>query len=173
MKTLTSNVLDIEKGIIVHGCNCEGGFGSGIAGQIASRFPKVADAYHSIKWPDHSKLGQAQAVEITPDKFIVNGFTQKTFGGAPGVKYAYADAIKEVLTIVAKYATASKAAGSELPIHLPLIGAGLGGLDWETEVKPAYEEVENTFLKPHGMELNVHFFTPPVVKSRRFMLGSR
>lgn len=161
MKILTTNVLEIEKGIIIHGCNCEGAFGSGIAGQIREQFEEVYDAYASLGWPNHNRLGDTQTIKVGPDKWICNAFTQKTFGGVPGVKYAYASAIEEALSAIAKYVGYIKTTGEEIEIHLPLIGAGLGGLDWETEVKPVYEKVENTFLKPHGMELFVHFYTPP------------
>lgn len=45
IQTIPGDLLAVEDGIIIHGCNCIGGFGSGIAGQILKKWPGVEKAY--------------------------------------------------------------------------------------------------------------------------------
>ena len=43
MKIVVSDLLDIEQGMIVHGCNAQGVMGAGVADQIRRKY------YHQIK----------------------------------------------------------------------------------------------------------------------------
>lgn len=73
-----------------------------------------------------------------PNKWIFNLMTQPRPGPSAKVKYIVS-ALEKALW---------RAEESNLSaIAMPRIGAGLGGLDWETEVKPAIEEVgKNTLV---------------------------
>ena len=35
------DLFDTDHQIIAHGCNCRGGYGAGIAGQMAKKYPKA------------------------------------------------------------------------------------------------------------------------------------
>ena len=89
--TLNGNVLDVAKGIIVHGCNAQGVMGSGIALEIKNRFPNVFDAYrkHYIKNNNSLTLGEIIPAKVADDKWIVNAITQKFFGKDKSVRYAF------------------------------------------------------------------------------------
>ena len=143
MEIIKQDILDIHKGVIVHGCNCSGGFASGVAGQIRQRIPKVYERYidlmgnATITNPYDQWLGYIQVVEITPELYIINGFTQIYYGRNKGTKYAHPKAIDNVM-----YKAACFAIGQGLDLYAPLIGCGLGGLSWEEEVKGIYCEIQ-------------------------------
>jgi O-acetyl-ADP-ribose deacetylase (regulator of RNase III) len=47
MKFLSGNLLDVNDGIIVHGCNCQGVWGSGVAKQMKEKYPEAFTKYQS------------------------------------------------------------------------------------------------------------------------------
>jgi O-acetyl-ADP-ribose deacetylase (regulator of RNase III) len=136
----TKNIVTVTKGVIGHGCNCSGGFGSGVAGAIRQTFPKMFETYMSDYNAGILELGFTHVMNINGDLHIANMMTQQTFGGDPNVVYADADAIEECLRSVCTYAHLH-----ELDLYIPPIGCGLGGLNWESDVKPRVEKVSAEF----------------------------
>lgn len=67
------NLLDMaESGdfdVIIHGCNCFCRMKSGIAGQIAQRYPIVVDKDNETRVGDMSKLGSIIPVFIREHNF--------------------------------------------------------------------------------------------------------
>lgn len=124
IKLIKGNLLDSSANIICHGVNCEGGFGSGIAGQIAKKWPAVREAYirkfNEIGWI----LGEVQYVFLPEDKCIVNMATQYSFGYGGGL-YANYEAIEKCLNVVFKFAN-----DNNRSVALPEVGCGLGGAEW-------------------------------------------
>lgn len=132
------NVLDVKSGIIVHGCNCQGVMGSGIAREIKERFPIVFETYHSRPL----RMGKIIPVQLSETKWIVNAMTQYGFGhGKRQVDY---DAVANVFEKVVELA---KTLPVQLPILFPKIGAGLGGGDWEIIAKIIDRTVPKEFEK--------------------------
>lgn len=129
IKWTEGDILSVTEGIIAHGCNCSGGFGSGIAGQIAKKYPSAQNHYFQEYDDGWTLLGDYSLIQVSPTLSIANLYTQQYFGGA-GTKWACPRAILKSLGNVLYYNN---------DVHVPLIGCGLGGLDWETEVKPIYE----------------------------------
>jgi O-acetyl-ADP-ribose deacetylase (regulator of RNase III) len=131
------NILSVSRGIIVHGCNAQGVMGSGVAAQIRSLYPDVFDCYKSLIEAHDSPrecLGRVAFYTVTeeagepgncaPRLIIANAITQEDFGSIKRkyVRYeAIATAFEEIVQV---------AKVNNLPIHYPLIGAGLGGGDW-------------------------------------------
>lgn len=111
--------------IIVHGCNCLGGFGAGIAYHVAKNYPEAKSEYvklcKSLADKPEQLLGTFQTVQSN-DKTIINAFTQLTYGG-PGRKVSY-DAMTTIFENLDQ-----KYAGKE--IALPKIGSDLGGGSWD------------------------------------------
>lgn len=126
--TIKGNILDIDRGIIVHGCNAHGVMGAGIAAQIKSRFPEAYAVYAK----SNLQLGYNTYVKVGPSKYIVNAITQKSIGIGKQVSY---DAIEDCfLRLRDKYMEDQicfATDGEYLPICFPMIGAGLGGGNWE------------------------------------------
>lgn len=131
-----ADLLNEKTGLLIHGCNCQGGFGSGIAGQIRKRIPVIYENYSKLNFGKHL-LGGVQFIVLNELLHFANTFTQEFFGG-DGKKYASVHAIESVLNICAKYCI-----DNNLILKSPKIGCGLGGLDWEAEVKPIYEKILN------------------------------
>ena len=112
MNEIKKDLTTVTDGIVAHGCNCAGGFGSGIAGAIKNKWPAVAQ-----------------------DLIVANCYTQEFYG--PGDRrYADPDAIEACL-----YQLLEIAMEAELDLYIAKIGCGLGGLSWEHEVKEIYESV--------------------------------
>lgn len=124
------DILSVNSGIIVHGCNAQGVMGSGIAKAIRDKYPEVYEEYRLLfqNASNNKKalLGTAQIVQIRSNEnlLIANGITQEYYG-RDGLKYVSYKAIQEVFAKVAILAVSQR-----LDVHYPLIGAGLGGGDW-------------------------------------------
>lgn len=187
---IEGDVTSPTVGIIGHGVNCQGVMGSGVALTIRQKFPKAYEAYLELcaRTSDRTNLlGTTQLVEVGPQLYVANMFTQFNYG-RDGGPYASIQAVREACSqlemqrqglIVEQYAregdeiqqlvgrlfaeTAIDLAEDsdrsmfvrkyidhilaavhrayksddpnveyQLPIYLPLIGCGLGGLQWET-----------------------------------------
>jgi O-acetyl-ADP-ribose deacetylase (regulator of RNase III) len=111
-------------GIISHGCNCVGGFGSGVAGQIAAQYPFVKEYYLHKHNNGGWKLGDIQIVSVTPDKLFVNCATQKEYYPRDIVHADY----RAIQTILNKLYRIHEDTGLE--VNIPKIGCGLAGGDW-------------------------------------------
>lgn len=158
MKEITGNLLDIQEGIIVHGCNCQGVMGSGIARQIKDKWPTVYIGYKYEFDKTGLMLGDIQVFSSNlgidnfnlpiweysklPSKLIiVNAMTQKYYGSGLQVNY---DAISACF-----YRIKILADTVDLPIYFPKIGAGLGGGDWSIisqRIDQALQEREGTVV---------------------------
>ena len=44
LTVVKGDLLSVTEGVIAHGVNCRGAFGSGVAGAIARKFPWVRDS---------------------------------------------------------------------------------------------------------------------------------
>lgn len=153
---INKDITTIESGIIGHGVNCQGVMGSGVALAIKTKWPKVyfdyleyyeylvksalvsqeAAGIESPQFNSSSLLGFVHTVCINNNLFVCNCFTQDLYG-RDNSKYASTDAIKECIGYMNAFRN------RKLPdekIYIPKIGAGLGGLDWETEVAPMIEK---------------------------------
>lgn len=126
---------------IAHGCNAQGVMGSGIAKQIRDKFPQVYEAYKRA----HSKhgLNPGECVRVkgnspTLSLQVMNLITQQHYGRSG--RYASPEAIRKSLN-TALSSLAFDFRPKVPTIGLPLIGCGLGGLDWEQEVRPIYEDL--------------------------------
>lgn len=132
------NLLEAKEDIIAHGVNCRGGFGSGVAGQIAKKYPKAQHAYFHKFQIDGWDLGDVDFVPQYDRKIIANCATQDNFGYKNELHVDY-NAIRETMTKLKHWA-----AQHGYSIAVPKIGCGLAGGDWQT-VKVILEEVFNDY----------------------------
>jgi len=139
IKEITKDITTVEKGVVLHGCNCSGGFGSGVAGAIRRKWPDVYKAFKE-NGVGETLLGCTDFIIRCdrPRLVIANGYTQLYYGN-DGKKYADIDAVEKCTLAAVEYADAFN-----LPLYMPKIGCGLGGLSWDDEVK---QVVENASLK--------------------------
>lgn len=136
LKALEDNEIDV----FAHGVNCSNGFGSGIAGQIAKKYPSIKEKFHSDSAHNFDTLGFALPY-FTDDGLIFNCYTQEEYG-SKGIKYVSYDAIEESLRIVYGYCKLRS-----LNLGLPKIGCGLAGGNWnivEAIINEVFKDMEVT-----------------------------
>jgi O-acetyl-ADP-ribose deacetylase (regulator of RNase III) len=127
--------------IIVHVCNDIGGWGRGFVLALSKRWPgpeQYYRAWHHGETQIPFALGEVQFVEVGNALWVANLIGQRdvrTVGGIPPIRY---EAIRKGLQRVAGEA---KRLGAS--VHMPRIGSGLAGGNWETVGKIVEEELVN------------------------------
>lgn len=129
--------------IIAHCCNCQNGFGSGIAGQIRREFPYAYQAFSEDVRSPEEKLGTytiGLPFEQVNTKMhniknydIFNLYGQ--FGyGTDGARYINYDAFfRSMILMMEKIMDWKSKSTKQFKIGMPyLIGCGLAGGDWKT-----------------------------------------
>jgi O-acetyl-ADP-ribose deacetylase (regulator of RNase III) len=136
MEKRVGNILNVENGIIVHGCNNQGVWGAGLALSIKRKYPEAYKLYRD-EWERRSgfNLGEVQFYFISYNKIICNAITQENYGRDK--RYVNYDAVRKAFEKIYPLA-----AIDNIPIHFPKIGCGLGGGDWNI-VKNIIEEEIN------------------------------
>lgn len=115
--------------IIIHVCNDVGAWGRGFVLAISRRWQQPEQAYRA--WyrsnePLPFSLGQVLFVPVEQQLWVANLIGQhdiRSHRGVPPVRY---DAIRQGLQKVASFAQQMSAS-----VHMPRIGAGLAGGDWQ------------------------------------------
>lgn len=103
--------------IIMHGCNARGVMASGFALEVKNRYPWAYNDYAV-----HQRtMGSVIFSKYPFEPVIANAITQASFGKDPNTQYVSYEAVTSCCRVVAQYAKTAS-----LPIHLPLIGGGLG-----------------------------------------------
>lgn len=136
------DVTEVPRGIIAHGVNCQHAMGSGVALAIRKKWPIVYE--HYMTGPQGLKaLGRCVLINVDgsvrEDLFVANCYTQLNYG-KDGAIYADRSAIRLSLSEVYRWADYY-----HLNVFMPKIGCGLGGLDWEHDVLPIIEELDNKY----------------------------
>lgn len=140
-KYKVSNMIDgLENGevdIIIQGCNAFCAFGKGLALEIKERYPEAYEADKKTVYASKDKLGSFSYVEVSPNKFIVNCYTQyhwiKGLNNEPTIHkngksvFVLADyhAIRNCMIALRNKFT------NEHRFGIPKIGAGLANGDWK------------------------------------------
>ena len=129
MKIITKigNLMDVTSGHMVHGANAQGVMGAGVALAIKNKYPGAYLDYRNIYEEEGLELGVSYPYCPTSDLVIWNAITQEWFG-QPGRNCSY-DAIQTCFEDINKAVTGFDQIAKE--IHIPALGAGLGGGNWE------------------------------------------
>lgn len=122
---VVGDLLGAPQKVIIHGVNCQGVMGSGVAAQIRKKWPIVFEQYALEHKAFGLKLGTIIPVETSDGKIIVNCVTQNNFGRS-GEQFVDYDAIKKCFNQINDKVNT----WGVTEIALPFIGAGLGGGDW-------------------------------------------
>lgn len=121
------NLLDVTSGHIVHGCNAQGVMGSGVALAVKNKYPEVYRDYRRTYEEEGLTLGDAYPFMPANGLVVWNAITQDGYG-LPTRNCSY-DAIQTCFEKIDETVTEFDIVQKE--IHIPMIGAGLGGGNWE------------------------------------------
>ncbi|CAN5550037.1 hypothetical protein BH11CYA1_BH11CYA1_43940 [soil metagenome] len=125
---LTARESYLAQGVAEHN---QEGLGTGLAFKISSRWPEV-----QTKFKKFARLGRFTAGEmfvVEPDA-TTPGFIY--LATQPDMYHAKLSYLRKALKNLAKWSEENCIDS----VALPKIGAGLGKLDWQTEVKPLFVE---------------------------------
>lgn len=128
---INNNIIFAPEKLIIHGCNCQGKMGAGVAKALRNRFPLIYDEYYKLYKSSGLILGTVQFVYIPKDnKYIGNCMTQFFYGFSQG-PYATYIAVEQCLQITYKFCKDNNISS----VAMPKIGCNLGGLEWD-KVRP-------------------------------------
>lgn len=128
IETKVGNLLHVQSGHIVHGCNAKGVMGSGVALAVKETYPHVHLDYVTEYHKNGLTLGRAYPVLAKPGLHIWNAITQDTYGSIKRcVSY---DAIQTCFQDI-NYVIPFIESTVEPIVHIPMIGAARGGGNWE------------------------------------------
>jgi O-acetyl-ADP-ribose deacetylase (regulator of RNase III) len=135
IKYIRGNLLDTDASYILHGCNCQGVMGSGVALQIKEKFPEAYSYYkEKYRFGDLS-LGDVHQIACC-SPIIFNCMTQEYYGNNKKFIYANYEAIRKCLRLISKLIPFT-----HLKIAMPKIGCGLANGDWNIVSKIVEEEL--------------------------------
>ena len=135
------NLLKSDCNIIAHCCNCQGGFGSGIAGQIRREFPYAYQAFSEDVRSPEDKLGTYtlglpfEQVNARLDNIknynIFNLYGQLEYGPGDKQYINYNAFLQSMILMFEKITDWKSKSTKSFKVGMPyLIGCGLAGGDW-------------------------------------------
>lgn len=144
-KSLTLNRINYVKGdatnpqgegikIIVHVCNNVGKWGAGFVLALSKKWSEPEKEYRSK--PTHS-LGDIQIVPVDNNILVINMIAQhdvRSYDNPKPIKYPYLTECLKQVNAFAKQINGT--------IHMPRIGSGLAGGDWNVIEKIIEESIE-------------------------------
>lgn len=133
LKYVSGDVLKAKQSYIAQGV-AEGnqeGLGTGLAFQISQRWPDVQIAFK--KNARQGKFAAGDIFVVSPDSERPGFIYLATQPNMYNAKVTY---LRKSLKRLAAWAAVNDIDS----VAMPKIGAGLGKLDWVSEVKPMYEE---------------------------------
>lgn len=100
LKYVKGDLLEAKEDFICHQVNCMGVMGSGVAKQIADKWPKVKCMYRKLcsLFPPEARsilLGRIQAVQINETQQVINIFGQCDYGRDRKRVYTDYDALEQ------------------------------------------------------------------------------
>lgn len=140
---------DKEKNVIIaHVCNDKGGWGSGFVLAISKRWKEPEANYRKWKQeePETFMLGENKIVQVEPNLYVANMIAQsgyKSIANPVPLSYKYLRKCLNSLAMTAKEL--------EAEIHMPRIGAGLGGGNWDI-----IEEIIYTTISSRDIQVVVY-----------------
>jgi O-acetyl-ADP-ribose deacetylase (regulator of RNase III) len=132
------DITTVQNGIVAHGVNCQFVMGAGVALSIKNKWPNVFSEYISYKQKCNTNdlLGKVLFVKISESLFVANCFTQQYYGNKPNVRYASPNAIRRCVE-----RCVDECNDRGLDLYMTRIGCGLGGLNWNSDVLPIVEKI--------------------------------
>lgn len=145
IKEFNGNILDLFKSLnqvaIIHGNNCENNMGKGLAKTLKDKFSRI--------WKPNTKctMGDFEIIEVKPNKYIINAYTQ-VLRGKPNNTFDTYEIRKKALRDVFR----NLKLDPNTVLLIPRIGAGLAGGNWEDIKNIILENIqhENIIFVTYG-----------------------
>lgn len=128
---VVSDLFQSPARVLVNPVNTVGAMGKGIARDFRQFYPEMYDQYLSLCERGQFQTGQLWLYK-TAHKWILNFPTKQHWRDPSKLEYIEAGLQKFVATYAEKGITS---------ISFPMLGSGLGGLDWESQVRPLMERM--------------------------------
>ena len=128
--------------IICHICNDIGGWGRGFVLALSNKWKAPEDRYRSLG-ASNLTLGMFDLVQVEDDIWVANMVAQHDTRpnkvGVPPIRYgALENALKGVAAVAKSY---------NATVHMPRIGTGLAGGDWDLIEKIIIKTLSNNCIK--------------------------
>lgn len=136
---INKDITTVTRGVVAHSCNAQMKMASGVAKAIRDKWPGAYRAYTY----QPMVLGASSVFTVNKSLYVMN-FIGQEFYGKDGARYANLDAIKNGLTQVCLFVrdiSKLQEFDEVLPLYIPKVGCGLGGLNWDDEVRPVVEQL--------------------------------
>ena len=140
--------------IIAHCCNDEGFWNAGFVRALSQRYHQPERDYRrwaESKAPIPFALGKVQFVKVRTGLCVANIIGQHGIKSKTNLRPIRYDALREGLSEVRELALAHNAS-----IHMPRLGAGLAGGNWNVIVQIIKDE-----LTAHGLDVTVYDLPNP------------
>lgn len=143
LRYIEGDLLASDEAVILHGCNARGAFASGFAGAVRKSLPSAYDAYMDAHRTGRLLLGSVVWAGCG-GILVGNCVTQPTYG-RDGRRHVDYDAVRACMRTV-NLAAAEGVPGTPFEegfrrVSMPLIGADLGGGDWDVISRIVAEEL--------------------------------
>lgn len=134
--------------IIAHVCNNKGGWGKGFVLALSKKWEKPEKNYRKLAKTHDLQLGTVQFVKVENQIIVANMIAQNGFKSQFNPTPLSYAALKKCLQAVSETAQRVNAT-----VHMPKIGCGLGGGDWD-----AVEQMINYTLCDKGVDVYVYLY---------------
>lgn len=124
IKYIQGNLLDVTKGLIIHGCNAQGVMRSGVALAVREKYPEAYEAYKGFEARHGLRTGSVSQIKLAPTLYLANVVTQEFYGVNPNKRYVSYGAVHLGFERLHEHYPI------EVTFNFPKIGAGLGNGDW-------------------------------------------
>lgn len=151
---INGDIREAKSGYIIQGVNAQGKMGSGLAKSIMDKWPNVRQRYiEKYKNQDNNLyLGSCQFVHVESYSgkglWVVNLVTQENFG-YDGELYLSYSGLEVCLHNMVKIIQKGESQNTPNIIHVPKIGCGLAGGDWEEVKKIIKKTIPSDFEVIH------------------------
>ena len=139
---LASDLFQSPAQVLVNAVNTVGAMGKGIALEFKRKYPDMFAQYQAMCQQGEFGIGQLWLYK-SPQKWVLNFPTKRDWRDKSRIEY--------IETGLTQFAKTYEAEGIT-SISFPRLGCGLGGLNWENEVRPLMEH----HLNPLPIEVLIH-----------------
>jgi O-acetyl-ADP-ribose deacetylase (regulator of RNase III) len=130
---IRGDLFKTEAEVIIHGCNCQGVMGAGVAKIIKEKYPEAYKLYRNEYNKNGLKLGNIQCVWDN-SKLIINAMTQEFCGNDKNIVYVDYNAVRECMNKI-------YVQNASYSVAMPKIGCGLANGDWNIVKQIIKEEL--------------------------------